>query len=108
MRLRLSVVGLSVGPVYPMIMALGGAFYLGRSAWVSGLLTTAGIIGSIFCPPLMSVVSTAAGPGVGMAGAALLAMSCGLAMLAAGRLAAGRAGGPVGFDVPAGGESAPG
>jgi len=87
-----AAVGFGLGPVYPMIMTVAGAFCPHRAASVSGLLTAAGVAGSVVYPPLMGFVSDAAGLGAGMIGAAVLAVVCGLAVMAAGRSATRRSG----------------
>jgi len=86
-----ALAGFSSGPVYPLIMAIGGKLYPGRAAQVSGLLTAAGVIGSIVYPPLMGIMSPYVGLGAGMAGAAVLAICAAALIRAAGMLAARRA-----------------
>jgi fucose permease len=96
LRLALfAAVGLGLGPVYPMIMAVAGSLYPHRAAAVSGLLTSAGVAGAVVYPPLMGLASETVGLGAGMLGAAVLAMASGIAVIAAGRRAAGRAPEPV-------------
>jgi FHS family glucose/mannose:H+ symporter-like MFS transporter len=82
-----AVAGFAAGPVYPAIMAIGGALYPGRASAVSSVLASAAIVGSVVYPPLMGVVSEAAGIWYSMLGAALFGFGCGLAVLAAARLA---------------------
>jgi fucose permease len=79
-----AMAGFTFGPVYPVIMAIGGRLYPGRSAQVSGVLTAAGVVGSIVYPPLMGFVSPYVGLGAGMAGAAVLAVCCAAAVRTAG------------------------
>ncbi len=86
-----ALAGFGSGPVYPLIMAIGGRMYTGRAAQVSGLLTTAAVIGSIVYPPLMGIMSPYVGLGAGMAGAAVLAICSAGLIRAAGMLAARRA-----------------
>lgn len=74
--------GLFYGPIYPMIMALGGNFYPHRLAALSGSLTTAGSIGVIIYPPLMGVMAARIGLRNGMLGAALLGLPAVLTILA--------------------------
>jgi fucose permease len=85
-----AVAGFSLGPVYPMIMAVAATYYPGRSAAVSGLLTSAGIAGSVLYPPLMGFSSASLGLGAGMLGAAALGVASGVAVLAATRIAGSR------------------
>ena len=62
------VVGFAFGPVYPLIMAVGGDRFPTRSAAVSGFLSGSAVIGAIVYPPLMGFVSVEAGLGVAMTG----------------------------------------
>jgi MFS transporter, FHS family, glucose/mannose:H+ symporter len=64
--------GMFYGPIYPMIMALGGNIYPHRLAALSGGLATAAVIGSIVYPPAMGVLESHIGLTGGMVGAALL------------------------------------
>jgi len=97
-----AVAGFGLGPVYPMIMAVAGSYYPHRAAAVSGLLTTAGVAGSVIYPPLMGFTSASLGLAAGMLGAAILGVACAVAVLVAARAAdRRRAPGPV--PVPAGG-----
>jgi fucose permease len=85
-----AVAGFAAGPIFPVIMAIGGGLYPGRGSTVSSVLTSAAIVGSIVYPPLMGVLSETAGLVVGMAGAAAFAFASGATTLLAVRL--GRAG----------------
>jgi fucose permease len=85
-----AVAGFAAGPVYPMIMAIGGTLYPGRASTVSSVLASAAIVGSVVYPPLMGVVSEAAGLWVSMLGAALFAFASAATILVAARLARGR------------------
>ncbi len=82
--------GFAFGPVYPMIMAVAGSLFPHRAAAVAGIITAAGVAGSVTYPPLMGVVAVVAGLGAGMVGASALIVAGGAAVVAAGRLAAGR------------------
>ena len=86
----LAIAGFASGPVYPLIMAIGGRLYPGRAAQVSGLLTAAGVVGLVVYPPLMGLMSGYVGLGAGMAGAAALAICCAVAVRVAGGLATRR------------------
>jgi FHS family glucose/mannose:H+ symporter-like MFS transporter len=83
--------GFAFGPVYPMIVAVAGSLFPHRAAAVAGIVTSAGVVGSITYPPLMGLVASIAGLGAGMLGAALLILSSGGTVVLAGRLARGRA-----------------
>jgi fucose permease len=64
--------GLAQGPIYPMIMTIGGLLQPGRSGAVSGLLTVGGVIGGLTYPPVIGFISLTAGIGTGLIGAGLL------------------------------------
>jgi len=85
-----AIAGFGLGPVYPMIMAVAGTYYPHRAAAVSGLLTTAGVAGSVIYPPLMGFTSASVGLAAGMLGAAILAAVCGFAVVVAARTAGHR------------------
>ena len=78
------LVGFAFGPIYPLIMAVGGDRYPTRSAAVSGFLAGSAIIGAIIYPPLMGFISVEVGLGAAMLGAAALALVCGVALWFAG------------------------
>jgi fucose permease len=75
--------GFGLGPVYPLIMAIGGSLYPRRLAAVSGTLGASAVAGSIVYPPLMGFVSVGFGLGVGMLGTGLLGFATAGALLAA-------------------------
>ena len=85
------VVGFAFGPVYPLIMAVGGDRYPARAAAVSGFLSGCAVIGAIVYPPLMGFVSVGAGLGAAMAGAAGLALACAIVLGLFSRHSRGRA-----------------
>ena len=70
------VAGFAFGPVYPLIMAVGGDRYPGRSAAVSGFLSGFAVVGAIFYPPVMGFISVGIGLAVAMLGAAALVVVC--------------------------------
>jgi fucose permease len=72
--LLFGLVGFAYGPVYPLIMAVGGDLFPGRSAAVSGFLSGLAVVGSILYPPLMGFLSVGVGLGVAMGGAAALVL----------------------------------
>ena len=91
--LELSIVlfalaGFAAGPVYPLIMAIGGERFPGRSAAMSGILSAAGIAGSLAYPPLMGVISVTAGLPIAMAGTAVFGASAAVALVIVGRMPA--------------------
>ena len=75
--------GLAFGPVYPMIMTIGGALYPHRLAAVTGGLAGSAVVGGIIYPPLMGIISDEAGIGVAMFGAGLLGLACAAALVGA-------------------------
>ena len=79
------LVGFAFGPVYPLIMAVGGDLYPTRSAAVSGFLSGSAIFGAILYPPLMGFISVEAGLTVAMIGAAILSFACAAVLFALGR-----------------------
>ena len=85
-----AIAGFAAGPVYPMIMAIGGSLYPGRASMVSSVLASAAVVGSIVYPPLMGVVSEAAGMWLSMLGAALFAFAAAGCIWAAARLGRAR------------------
>ncbi|HEV8401834.1 MAG TPA: MFS transporter [Candidatus Limnocylindrales bacterium] len=74
------LVGFAFGPVYPLIMAVGGDRYPARAAAVSGFLSGCAVIGAIIYPPVMGFVSVGAGLGAAMAGAAALTLACAIVL----------------------------
>ncbi len=77
--------GVASGPIFPMIIALGGERYPERSASVGGSLTGMAIAGSIVYPPLMGLLSVTVGLMAAMLGAVLLALASAGALVAFGR-----------------------
>jgi fucose permease len=78
--------GFATGPVYPMIMAIGGDRYPDRSAAVSGLLSGAAVTGSIVYPPIMGLLSVTVGLTVAMLGTVVLGLACAAALVLVGRM----------------------
>jgi fucose permease len=71
-----ALAGVASGPIYPMIIAIGGDRYPDRSAAVSGFLGGSAVIGSIVYPPVMGLLSVTVGLTVAMAGNVVLALAC--------------------------------
>lgn len=86
--LLVGIAGLAAGPIYPMIMAIGGSIYPTRSNLVASSLSTAGVVGALVYPPLMGPIADAAGVPAAMLGAGLLSVLS--APLIAGAVVAGR------------------
>jgi fucose permease len=82
-----SLAGFAFGPVFPLIMAIGGDRFPGRSAAVSGLLAGVAVVGSVAYPPIMGFVSVGVGLSAAMLGTAVLTMASAAALVVAGRRA---------------------
>ena len=80
-----AMAGVASGPIFPMIVALGGERHPERSAAVGGSLTGMAIVGSIVYPPAMGFLSVTVGLTVAMFGTVLLALVCAVALTAYGR-----------------------
>ncbi len=77
------LVGFAYGPIYPMIMAIGGERFPGRSAAVSGFLGATSVVGSVVYPPVMGFLSVTIGLTAAMLGTAVLGFACAAALLLA-------------------------
>ena len=77
--------GVASGPVFPMIVALGGERYPARSAAVGGTLVGFAVVGSIIYPPAIGFLSVTVGLPIAMAGNALLCLIGAAALVAFGR-----------------------
>ena len=77
--------GVASGPVFPMIVAIGGERFPERSAAVGGSLTGMAVVGSTVYPPAMGLLSVTVGLTVAMFGGAVLAVACVIALVAFGR-----------------------
>ncbi len=80
-----ALAGVASGPIFPMIIALGGERYRDRSTAVSGFLGGTGVIGSIVYPSIMGLLSVTVGLTVAMLGNAVLALACAFALVLVGR-----------------------
>jgi FHS family glucose/mannose:H+ symporter-like MFS transporter len=78
-----TVAGFASGPVFPLIVAIGGERHPGRSAAVGGFLTAAAVFGSVLYPPVMGFLSVNVGLAVAMLGTGLLSMASAGALLLA-------------------------
>ena len=83
-----AVAGFTAGPVYPLIMAIGGERFPGRAAAMSGILAAAAIGGSLADPPLLGLISVTAGLPTAMAGTAVFGASAAVALVIVGRMPA--------------------
>jgi fucose permease len=82
------VVGFASGPIYPLIVAIGGERFPDRAAAVSGLIVAASVVGAVVYPPLMGVMSVTVGLPVAMVGTAVVVAACGGALAIVGRMPA--------------------
>jgi fucose permease len=78
-----ALAGFGQGPIYPMIMTVGGTLNPGRSGAVSGLLTGSAVLGGLVYPPIIGFISVTAGIGIGLLGAGLLALAAAGALVGA-------------------------
>jgi fucose permease len=74
------IVGFAFGPVYPLIMAVAGDHFPGRTAAVAGFLAAASVVGAVIYPPLMGFMSDGVGLGVAMGGTAILSLVCAIVL----------------------------
>ena len=81
-----ALVGFAFGPVFPMIIAIGGERYPERSAAVGGFLTGSAVFGAVLYPPVMGFLSVNVGLATAMLGTGLIGLACGGSLLAARRL----------------------
>jgi fucose permease len=72
--------GIASGPVFPMIVAIGGERYPDRSAAVGGSLTGLAVVGATLYPPAMGFLSVSVGLTVAMLGNVVLGLACALAL----------------------------
>jgi fucose permease len=71
-----ALTGFVTGPIFPMIIAIGGERYPDRSAAVSGMLGSAAVVGSVIYPPVMGFLSVTVGLTAAMLGNVILALAC--------------------------------
>ena len=76
------IVGFAMGPIFPMVMAIGGERFPERSAAVGGLLTTAAVVGGVVYPSVMGLLSDTVGLTIAMLGTALMGFLCTAALFA--------------------------
>jgi fucose permease len=80
-----ALAGFASGPVYPLIMAIGGERFPGRSAAVGGFLSGTAVAGGLFYPPIMGLMSVTVGLPAAMIGTAVIALACGVILVVTGR-----------------------
>jgi fucose permease len=84
--LAFAAAGAAAGPIFPMIVAIGGERYPERSAAVGGSLVGMAVVGSTIYPPLMGFLSVTVGLTVAMLGNVVLALACAIALVVFGRV----------------------
>jgi fucose permease len=67
----------SSGPIFPLVVAVGGERFPDRSAAVGGYLAGAAVVGGISYPPVMGVMSVTIGLPAAMVGTGMLALLAG-------------------------------
>jgi fucose permease len=73
--------GISSGPIFPLIVAIGGDRYPERSAAVGGYIAGAAVVGGISYPPVMGFLSVTVGLPAAMAGTGVLALVAALVLI---------------------------
>jgi fucose permease len=73
--------GVASGPIFPLIVAIGGERFPDRSAAVGGYMAGAAVVGGISYPPVMGLLSVTVGLPVAMIGSGALALITGLTLL---------------------------
>ncbi len=86
-----AVAGFAAGPIYPTIMAIGGARYPDRTSFVAAVLAASAVVGALVYPPLVGFISATAGLAAGMAGAGVVSLVTAGAVVVAGRTGRGAA-----------------
>jgi fucose permease len=81
----IALAGFASGPVFPLIIAIGGELYPARVAAVAGTLTAVAVVGGVVYPPLIGVMSGSIGLGAGLLGGAMLSIAGAVSILAATR-----------------------
>ncbi len=84
-----TLTGFASGPIFPMIIAIGGERHPDRAAAVAGFLTGAAVVGSIAYPPVMGLLSVTVGLTIAMLGNVALGLACLLALGLVGRMRPG-------------------
>jgi MFS transporter, FHS family, glucose/mannose:H+ symporter len=73
--------GIASGPIFPLIVAIGGDRYPDRSAAVGGYIAGAAVVGGISYPPVMGFLSVTVGLPAAMAGAGILSLAAALVLV---------------------------
>ena len=76
-----AVAGVASGPIFPLIVAIGGERFPDRSAAVGGYMAGAAVVGGISYPPVMGLLSVTVGLPAAMIGTGILALIAGVTLL---------------------------
>jgi fucose permease len=84
-----ALAGVASGPIFPLVVALGGERHPERSAAIGGYFVAAAVVGGVSYPALMGLLSTTVGLPIAMLGTAALGLACGSLLWAVGRARTG-------------------
>ena len=76
-----TLAGVASGPIFPLIVAIGGERFPARSAAVGGYMAGAAVAGGISYPPVMGLLSVTVGLPAAMIGTGVLALIAGVTLL---------------------------
>jgi fucose permease len=86
-----TLTGFASGPIFPMIVAIGGERFPTRAAAISGTLVSFAVVGSIVYPPVMGFISVSVGLTAAMLGLVLMYGGCLASVAVVARIGARRA-----------------
>jgi MFS transporter, FHS family, glucose/mannose:H+ symporter len=72
--------GVTSGPIFPLVVAIGGERFPERSAAIGGFVAGAAVVGGISYPPVMGLLSVTVGLPAAMVGTGALALLAGLVL----------------------------
>lgn len=79
------VAGFAMGPIFPLIIVIGGELYPERLAATAGTLTGVAVVGGTIYPPLVGLLSGSLGIGAGILGAGVLSFASAVLILGGAR-----------------------
>jgi fucose permease len=79
------IAGVTSGPIFPLIVAIGGERFPDRSAAVGGYMAGAAVVGGLSYPPVMGLLSVTVGLPAAMIGSGALALIAAVTLLFARR-----------------------
>lgn len=77
----IAAAGVTSGPIFPLIVAIGGDRYPDRSAAIGGYIAGAAVAGGISYPPVMGFLSVTVGLPAAMAGTGALAILAAIVLI---------------------------